>query len=41
MRATAEALAAERLALKPQSPWAGRLARDAAATDASQRVAAE
>ena len=41
MRATAEALAAERLAHKPQSPWAGRLARYAAATDASQRVAAE
>ncbi len=29
MRATAEALAAERIAHKPQSPWAGRLARQA------------
>jgi tetratricopeptide (TPR) repeat protein len=41
MRATAEALAAERLAHKPQSPWAARLARYAMATGANEPIAAE
>jgi len=35
----AEALAAERLAHKPQSPWAGRLARQARELSANQRAA--
>lgn len=37
--ATAEAFAAERLAHKPQSPWAGRLARQARELSAKQRAA--
>jgi len=37
--ATAEAIAAERLAHKPQSPWAGRLARQARELSAKQRAA--
>lgn len=37
-RATADAFAAERLAHKPQSPWAGRLARQA--RELSEKVAA-
>lgn len=36
---TAEAIAAERLAHKPQSPWAGRLARQARALSASEHAA--
>ena len=39
MAATAEALAAERLAHKPHSPWAGRLARRARELSAAQRAA--
>lgn len=37
--AAAEALAAERLAHKPQSPWAGRLARQARELSAGKRAA--
>ncbi|HYD87068.1 MAG TPA: tetratricopeptide repeat protein [Vitreimonas sp.] len=37
--AAAEAIAAERLAHKPQSPWAGRLARQARELSAKQRAA--
>jgi len=37
--ATAEAIAAERLAHKPHSPWAGRLARQARELSAKQRAA--
>ncbi len=37
--ATAEAIAIERLAHKPQSPWAGRLARRARELSAEQRAA--
>jgi tetratricopeptide (TPR) repeat protein len=37
--ATAEAFAAERLMHKPQSPWAGRLARQARELSAKQRAA--
>jgi tetratricopeptide (TPR) repeat protein len=37
--ATAEAFAAERLIHKPQSPWAGRLARQARELSAKQRAA--
>lgn len=36
---TAEAFAAERLAHKPQSPWAGRLARQARELSAKERAA--
>ncbi len=36
---TAEAIAAERLAHKPQSPWAGRLARQARQLSAKERAA--
>lgn len=39
MAATAEAFAAERLMHKPQSPWAGRLARRARELSASERAA--
>lgn len=39
LSATAEAIAAERLAHKPQSPWAGRLARQARALSASEHAA--
>jgi hypothetical protein len=39
LAATAEAIAAERLAHKPQSPWAGRLARQARALSASEHAA--
>lgn len=39
LRQTAEALAAERLAHKPHSPWAGRLARRARELSASSRAA--
>lgn len=37
--ASAEAFAAERLAQKPQSPWAGRLARQARAVSERERAA--
>jgi hypothetical protein len=40
MKSTAEAFAAERLAMKPQSPWAVRLARRAKAVDESAAMAA-
>jgi tetratricopeptide (TPR) repeat protein len=39
LAATAEAFAAERLAHKPQSPWAGRLARQARALSATVEAA--
>ena len=39
LASTAEAIAAERLAHKPQSPWAGRLARQARELSAKQRAA--
>jgi tetratricopeptide (TPR) repeat protein len=39
MAQTAEALAAERLAHKPQSPWAGRLARQAKQISTQQNAA--
>jgi tetratricopeptide (TPR) repeat protein len=39
LAATAEAFAAERLMHKPQSPWAGRLARQARELSAKQRAA--
>lgn len=39
MASTAEALTAERLMHKPQSPWAGRLARQARELSARQRAA--
>jgi hypothetical protein len=39
LAATAEAFAAERLAHKPQSPWAGRLARQARALSAAVEAA--
>ncbi len=41
MRSTAEAFAAERLAHKPQSPWANRLARQARNAGAGAATAAE
>ena len=40
MQATAEAFAAERLAHKPQSPWAQRLSRQARSASAGARAAA-
>ena len=39
LASTAEAIAAERLAHKPQSPWAGRLARQARKLSDKQRAA--
>lgn len=39
LASTAEAIAAERLAHKPQSPWAGRLARQTRELSAKQRAA--
>jgi hypothetical protein len=38
MKESAEAFAAERLTMKPQSPWARRLAREARAIGAYEPV---